>query len=241
MLMYASIFVANKWIELNWIGPPWYWLYLFLIPLDFIISMISCNCSTPMICNIKPLNNIALQWRHNECNGVSNHRRLHCLLNCWLSCRSKKTPKLRVTDLCAGIHRWTVNSPHKWPVTRKMFPFDDVIITCYYIYSYPHTLVPPCRAINLTTKWRPDTMLANDVDLTSAAVLVPYHFGLIHPKMSSAAAQQSSDGRALPFTSRPSSGASLWPVGYLLLPPWYPAPLQPTAPQFLRQAAPGIL
>ena len=24
--------------------------------------------------------------------------------------------------------RGTVNSPHKWPVTRKMFPFDDVII-----------------------------------------------------------------------------------------------------------------
>ena len=25
------------------------------------------------------------------------------------------------------IHRWLVNSPHKGPVTRKMFPFDDVI------------------------------------------------------------------------------------------------------------------
>ena len=23
-----------------------------------------------------------------------------------------------------------VNSPHKGPVTRKMFPFDDVIISC---------------------------------------------------------------------------------------------------------------
>ena len=30
-----------------------------------------------------------------------------------------------------GIHRRPVNSPHKWPVTRKMFPFDDVIMrTC---------------------------------------------------------------------------------------------------------------
>ena len=27
-----------------------------------------------------------------------------------------------------GIHRWPVNSPHKGPVTWKMFPFDDVII-----------------------------------------------------------------------------------------------------------------
>ena len=27
-----------------------------------------------------------------------------------------------------GIHREPVNSPHKWPVTRKLFPFDDVIM-----------------------------------------------------------------------------------------------------------------
>ena len=28
-----------------------------------------------------------------------------------------------------GIHRWPVNSLHKWPVTRKLFSFEDVIIT----------------------------------------------------------------------------------------------------------------
>ena len=27
-----------------------------------------------------------------------------------------------------GIHRGPVNAPHKWPVTRKMFPFHDVIM-----------------------------------------------------------------------------------------------------------------
>ena len=27
-----------------------------------------------------------------------------------------------------GIHRGPVNSPHKWPVTQKMFPFNDVIM-----------------------------------------------------------------------------------------------------------------
>ena len=33
-----------------------------------------------------------------------------------------------------GIHRWSLNSPHKGPVTRKMFPFDDVHLmmsSCY--------------------------------------------------------------------------------------------------------------
>ena len=27
-----------------------------------------------------------------------------------------------------GIHRWTMNPLHKRPVTRKIFPFDDVIM-----------------------------------------------------------------------------------------------------------------
>ena len=27
-----------------------------------------------------------------------------------------------------GIHRWPVNSPLKGPITRKLFPFDDVIM-----------------------------------------------------------------------------------------------------------------
>ena len=39
--------------------------------------------------------------------------------------RSKNTSKLRVTGLCDW---WPVNTPHKGPVTRKMFPFDDVIV-----------------------------------------------------------------------------------------------------------------
>ena len=36
------------------------------------------------------------------------------------------------------IYRGPVNSPHKWPVTRKMFPFDDVImwVECW-IEGYP--------------------------------------------------------------------------------------------------------
>ena len=44
----------------------------------------------------------SLHWRHDERDGVSNHRRLDCLLNRSLMCRSKKTSKLRVTGLCEG-------------------------------------------------------------------------------------------------------------------------------------------
>ena len=39
-----------------------------------------------------------------------------------------------------GIHRWLVNSPHEEPVTRKKFPFDDVIMSqmCPTIISSSH-------------------------------------------------------------------------------------------------------
>ena len=40
-----------------------------------------------------------------------------------------------------GIHRWPVNSPHKWPVTRKMtFPFDDVIMRYFALPTQMNTL-----------------------------------------------------------------------------------------------------
>ena len=47
----------------------------------------------------------ALQWRHNERDGVSIHQPHDCLLNRLFRRKSKKTSKLRVTGLCVGIHR----------------------------------------------------------------------------------------------------------------------------------------
>ena len=44
-----------------------------------------------------------LHWRHNEHDGVSNHQSHDCLVNRLFRCKSKKTPQLRVTGLCAGI------------------------------------------------------------------------------------------------------------------------------------------
>ena len=44
----------------------------------------------------------ALQWRHNERGGVSNHRRHDRLLNRLFRRKSKKTPTLRAIGLCEG-------------------------------------------------------------------------------------------------------------------------------------------
>ena len=69
-----------------------------------------------------------VQWRHNERDGVSNHRRHDCLLKRLLVCRSKKTSKLCGTALCEWNPLMTSGSLYRGPVTRKMFPFDDFIM-----------------------------------------------------------------------------------------------------------------
>ena len=63
-----------------------------------------------------PCPKFALQWRHNGRDIVSNHQPHDCLFNRLFRRRS------------LAFVRGPVNSPHKWPVTRKMFPFDDIIM-----------------------------------------------------------------------------------------------------------------
>ena len=55
-----------------------------------------------MVCTVC-LQCLSLQWRHNEHDGVSNHQPYDCLLSRVFRRRSKKTSKLSVTGLCAGI------------------------------------------------------------------------------------------------------------------------------------------
>ena len=77
-----------------------------------------------------------LQWRHNGRDSVSNHQPHDCLLNGLFKRRSKKTSKPRVTGLCVGNSPGTGEFPAQVPgefpaqrtLTRKMFPFDDVIV-----------------------------------------------------------------------------------------------------------------
>ena len=71
---------------------------------------------------------ISLQWRHNERDVVSNHKPHDCLLSRLFRRRSKKTSNSASLAFVRGLRRWPVNSPHKAPATRKMFPFDDVIM-----------------------------------------------------------------------------------------------------------------
>ena len=70
----------------------------------------------------------SLQWRHNWRDGISNHQPRDCLLNRLFGRKSKKHQSSASLAFVRGIHRGPVNSPHEWPVTRKIFPFNDGIM-----------------------------------------------------------------------------------------------------------------
>ena len=88
-----------------------------------------------------------------------------------------------------GIHRWPVNSPHKWPVTRKMFPFVDVFMLWLYnpnttkhnrgmciIHGIYCTLLQwPIRRTNFESKklWKP-----RDVIMLTLSYLLAQHFAI---------------------------------------------------------------
>ena len=104
----------------------------------------------------------SLQWRHNDHNCVSNHQPYDCLLNRLFRCRWKETSNLLVTGLCAGIHQWLLHSLQQGPVTRKTFPFDDVIMcfACisektrvYWLCAMILFFAKLCQHIKVICKW----------------------------------------------------------------------------------------
>ena len=63
-----------------------------------------------------------IQWRHNGRDSVLNHQPHGCLLNrlfVYSDADQRKHQSSASLAFVRGIHRGAVNSPHKWPVTRK--------------------------------------------------------------------------------------------------------------------------
>ena len=114
-----------------------FWLYNDLVSYIGFISLI--YASNIVLQTSFPYTFHTLHWRHNDHGGVSNHQPHGCLLSRLFRRRSKKTSKFRVTGLCAENSPVPVNSPHKGPVTRKMFPFDDVIMNRMRELKFEHT------------------------------------------------------------------------------------------------------
>ena len=94
----------------------------------------------------------SLLWRHNGRDGVSNHQSHDCLLNCSLNYSGldeRKHQSSASLSFVLGMYRWPMNSPHKWPATWKMFPFNGVIMMAP---SFQLAILP-CWRSRLLRSW----------------------------------------------------------------------------------------
>ena len=100
------------------------------------------------------LQRFTLQWRHNGCNGISNHQPHDCLLNRLFGLRSKKTSKLRVTGLCEG------NSPvtGEFPAQRAS---NAENVSIWWRHHGMINLFIATQAMGTSIDWKPTSVLRN--------------------------------------------------------------------------------
>ena len=72
--------------------------------------------------------NFLLKWRHNERDGFSGASVVCSAVCLGADADQRKHQSSASLTFVRGIHRWPVDSLYKGPITRKMFPFDDVIM-----------------------------------------------------------------------------------------------------------------
>ena len=124
VFMYLVIMISVKLLIIR-ITPIWQYISKVIICIGFshlLIFLEFCRQSyRSALCYSSQIT--TLQWRHNELDGDVS---IVCSTVCSGADQGKYQSSASLA-LAKGIHRWPVDSPHKGPVTRKMFPFDDVI------------------------------------------------------------------------------------------------------------------
>ena len=87
----------------------------------------------------KPLSKPMMVWHNNDvimiamASQITSVPVVHSIVGSSADQRKQQSPASLA--FVRGSPRWLVNSPHKRPVTWKMFPFDDVIMDHLGVYG----------------------------------------------------------------------------------------------------------
>ena len=118
--------IINSNIRLRYITNNDTYAYFNDATLGMGIFVISSNVSTKYLHRINHiLDNIFSPRTTVSCRSASSHYQNFVV---YTAAGQRKHQSSASLASVRGIHRWPVNSPHKGPVTRKMFPFDGVIM-----------------------------------------------------------------------------------------------------------------
>ena len=116
---------------------------------------------------------------HNNRDDVSNLQHF----SWWLQRRSKKYLSSASLTFVQEIQQWQVNSPQKRPVTRQIFPFDDVIM---FESSWRRTfmrgwlLMDFCRTLRINYDW-PNARKWRELFVVAWLIFAQCLFHLIRP------------------------------------------------------------
>ena len=94
-----------------------------------------------------------LQWRHMGVMASSITSLTSVYSTVYSGADQRKYQRSTSLALVREIHRWPANSPHKGPVTRKMFPFDDVIMSPHWPSQCAVIRLYPCIVLNVNQFW----------------------------------------------------------------------------------------
>ena len=113
----------------------WTFLVVSVVVLaSFVVLQVSMTMS------MTHYNDVIMTVMASQITGVSNVYSSVC--SCTDQRRHQSSASLAFVR---GIHRGPVNSPHKGPVRRKIFPFDDVIML---VTTYPNATVCTMKYIH---------------------------------------------------------------------------------------------
>ena len=100
-------------------------------PSHFLKQQELCNSSFSALCNRLPFLSSSLI----TCQLVAQINIAYCTAS-----RHDTRYRLPISFISLQWRhngRWPVNFPHKWPVTRKVLPFDDAIMIIYGNSNFP--------------------------------------------------------------------------------------------------------
>ena len=121
ILMMSMLFSATS-THLKW-DLVMYCLHCPILNTVFLLSL-CCFCSS------------TLRWRHMGAIASQITSLMIVYSAVYSDADQRKRQSSASLAFVRGIHRGPVNSPHKWSVTRKMLPFEDVIMN-YQILRVP--------------------------------------------------------------------------------------------------------
>ena len=137
----AAILSRGRWVELwiNELCPSLHFVVYFVVWYQLILPItfrVTYDCTSIGETTLKNMGRSIILTHYSDIIMGAMASQITSLMIVYSTVYSgadqRKHQSSTSLAFVQGIHQWPVNSSHKGPVRRKMFPFDDIIM-----YGFP--------------------------------------------------------------------------------------------------------